>query len=76
MVTSAEIEKQFRAELQALLNKWGAEIEARDYWQGYAECGEDVRMTAVIGAVYDGDRIMLRPDVEINLGGHLRPKVE
>lgn len=48
MKTSKQIEAEFRAELQELLNKYGAEIEAKDYWQGYAECGEDVRMTVTI----------------------------
>lgn len=47
-MTESEAVAEFRAELAALLKKWGAEISARDHWNGYAECGEDVRMTASI----------------------------
>ena len=39
------IKKQFIAELQALLDQYQADLEAKDHWQGYSECGEDVRMT-------------------------------
>lgn len=39
------VQELFLADLQALLKKYGAEITAKDEWTGYAECGEDVRMT-------------------------------
>lgn len=48
MQTKEQIEQEFRSELQSLLDKYGAEIEAKDHYQGYAECGEDVRMTVYI----------------------------
>jgi len=35
----------FIKELQDLLKKYNAEITAADHWTGYAECGQDVRMT-------------------------------
>lgn len=38
--------EEFLKELHALLGKYDVEITAQNHWQGYAECGEDVRMTA------------------------------
>ena len=38
-------EDDFKEELKALLRKYSAIISAADHWQGYAECGSDVRMT-------------------------------
>ena len=35
----------FLVELKSLLSRYEAEIRAEDHWQGYSECGEDVRMT-------------------------------
>lgn len=35
----------FLKELRQLLDKYGAEIAADDHWQGYSECGRDIRMT-------------------------------
>ena len=57
-------EAQFRTELKALLKKWGAKLTAEDHWQGYAECGEDVRITVDLpwpledvdlGSYFDGE---------------------
>lgn len=73
MQTKEQIEQEFRAELQALLDKYGAELEAKDHWQGYAECGEDVRMTVDIPAIYDADHSRLRERTEIDLGNYLWP---
>lgn len=47
-MTEEEAIAAFRADLDALLRKWGADISARDHWTGYSECGEDVRMTVSI----------------------------
>ena len=44
MQTKEQVTHAFKAELQALLDKYGAELEAKDFWQGYAECGEDAAM--------------------------------
>lgn len=72
MTTRAAIEAAFRADLQAVLDKYGAELEAKDYWQGYSECGEDVRMTVFIEAVYDDNHELVNEGVEINLGNWLK----
>jgi hypothetical protein len=73
MQTKQQIEQTFRADLQALLDKYGAELEAKDHFQGYAECGEDVRMTVDIPGVRDRDGKLLREYTEIDLGSHLWP---
>jgi len=39
------IHEIFIKELHSLLGKYDAEISAEDQWTGYAECGQDVRMT-------------------------------
>lgn len=36
--------KEFIAELQLLLKKYDAEITADDFWEGYPEHGQDVRI--------------------------------
>ena len=66
--TSEQIEAEFRRELQALLDKYGADLEAKDHNQGWAECYEDVRMTVDIPAIYDCKVGYIRPWVEIDLG--------
>ncbi len=37
--------EEFLNKLQLLLEEFGAEISADDHYQGYAECGQDIRMT-------------------------------
>ena len=32
-------------DIQLVLEKHGASITASDHWQGYAECGSDIRLT-------------------------------
>ena len=66
MQTKEQIERAFRADLRSLLDKirrgaWP------DHWRGYAECGEDVRMTVTIEGKWDkdGGRCM---NNEIDLG--------
>jgi hypothetical protein len=57
-------EAKFRTELSALLYRFGARLNAEDHWQGYAECGEDVRITVELpwpledvdlGSYFDGE---------------------
>jgi hypothetical protein len=67
-MTSKEVEAAFRADLAALLAKYGAELDAKDHFQGYAECGEDVRMTVTVPAVYSADNELVREWTEIDLG--------
>lgn len=71
--TKQQIEQSFRAELQALLDRYGAEIEAKDHYRGYPECGEDVRMTVVIPGIWDEDGNPVREWTEIDLGEYLSP---
>ena len=72
MKTKEQVESEFRAELQSLLDKYGAELEAKDHWQGYAECGEDVRMTVSIDGIYD-DCEVVQEWTEIDLGSVVYP---
>jgi len=72
MITKKQVEKEFRAELQDILNKWGAEISAEDHFTGYSECGEDIRMTVTIPNIYDKDTCdTIREYAEINLGRYM-----
>ena len=68
MQTADQITQAFKSELQALLDKYGAELSARDMWEGYPECGEDVRMLVDVPAIYDADHNCLREYTEIDLG--------
>ena len=68
MQTKEQITAAFKAEFQALLDKYGAELEAKDHWQGYAECGEDVRMTVTIQGEWDKDGEPVREYTEIDRG--------
>lgn len=72
MMNTKDVELAFRADLQSLLNRYGAELEAKDHYQGYPECGQDIRMTVTIRATYDGDRdLVIEEWTEINLGAYL-----
>jgi hypothetical protein len=73
METKEQISAAFKAELQALLDKYNAELEAKDHWQGYSECGEDVRMIVDIPAIYDSKHNCMREYTEIDLGGYIWP---
>ena len=68
MQTADQITQAFKAELQALLDKYGADLSARDTWEGYPECGEDVRMHVNVPSIYDADHNCLREYTEIDLG--------
>jgi len=79
MQTKADVETAFRAELLALLAKYDAELEAKDHYVGYPECGEDVRMTVTVPAIWDANNDMQREWTEIDLGSWLKadkPNVE
>jgi len=73
MQKKEQVAQAFKAELQALLDKYGAELEAKDFWQGYAECGEDVRMEVTVPAIYDADHNCVREWTDIDLGAHIFP---
>jgi hypothetical protein len=57
----------FLNDLKALLNKYNAEITCADHYQGYPECGEDVRMTVEIPSKYDSGEL-IQEWMEIDLG--------
>lgn len=40
---------KFLKDLLSLLEKYGVEFECNDHWQGYPECGQDVRITVEFG---------------------------
>ena len=65
--------EQFIEELKMLLRKYDADILAKDHYDGYPECGEDIRMTVTIPAIYDGDQ-EIRKFTEIDLGSYLSAK--
>ena len=62
------VEQEFREELNELLKRWGAEIEAEDHYPGYPECGEDIRMTVKIPSLYDEHGNVVRERCEVDLG--------
>ena len=75
--TAREVEIAFRTDLAALLAKYSngadrAEIESEDHFSGYAECGEDIRITASIPSVYDAEGNQIREYTEIDLGRWIR----
>ena len=74
IITAVEIEKSFRAEFQQLLDKYNAEITADDFWTGYAECGQDIRIEVVIDSIYNEDHECIQEFVEFDLGQYHYPK--
>ena len=72
MQTKQQVEAEFKAKLAALLAEYGTEIEAKDYYTGYAECGEDIRMMVYVDGIYDNDGNCLREFTEIDLGNYFK----
>lgn len=71
-MNAKEVEAAFRAELQALLDKWGAELEATNHWGPVMlNAIKDVRMTVTIPSIYK-DYEEVREFVEIDLGDYQR----
>lgn len=64
---SDKIHKLFISELTELLQKYDAKLMAEDHYPGYAECGEDIRITVEfndfqipdldLGQWFDGRRV-------------------
>lgn len=71
MKRKAQVEQDFRNDLNALLDKYRAEIEASDHWTGYAECGSDIRMIVSIPALFDCEHNCTREAAEVDLGQYL-----
>lgn len=68
--SAKDIEATFREELTALLSRWKASLEVENHWTGYAECGEDIRLTAFLEGICD-EGVERRPSVSIDLGRSL-----
>lgn len=60
-------EKQFYAELKSLLQKYDVEISANDEYQGYPECGEDIRIVAYSPSKFEGFE-MVHDMIDIDFG--------
>ena len=74
MKTSKEIEKEFKADLSALLKKYNAVIEAEDEYQGYSECGEDIQISVWIDPVYESDGNTVSESSYFKLGRYITDK--
>ena len=67
--TVTDQDREFRAELAALLRKFNATIEIDDHFKGFAECGRELRATVTIEGIYEGDNT--RPQVDFDLGTYI-----
>lgn len=72
MIPSSTIRDEFLHRLGELFREYGADLTAEDHWTGYAECGEDIRMTICIPSVYRGADC-IREYTEIDLGASFSP---
>lgn len=68
--TTAVVEAAFRAELAALLAKWGAVIEVDDHYKGFAECGSDLRATVTIEGRFENNEVV-RPFTTFDLSKYI-----
>ena len=70
MKTEQQIKEEFINKLKALLAEYGegAEIECKDYWKGYTECCEDVRMILTIPAKFDAEGELIQEYCKVILG--------
>ena len=68
-----QVKAAFMEDFDKLLKIWGAEIQAKDHYTGYPECGEDIRMTISIPAIYE-DFTAKREQTDIDLGFCHYPK--
>jgi hypothetical protein len=69
-MTASEVQAAFTAELQALLDKWDAELFAFDYYI----YGEDIRMEITIPAILDGKRQIEREYTCFDIGNIMSAK--
>jgi hypothetical protein len=68
MNTEDEIEKTFKYELQELLDKYGADLEAKSPYVGKNQ------MILTIPAVYDKAHNCTQKQIEIDLGAYIWAK--
>lgn len=59
-----QLNEVFKKELQELLNKYNAQIYAKDEYMGYPECGEDIHIYIEGKATPDYE-----PFLMVDLGG-------
>jgi hypothetical protein len=73
MQTKEQVTQAFTDELQALLDKYGADVTAKDVWPGYEECGEDIRIVVTVPEIYDADHNCVRERTIIDFGDYILP---
>ena len=71
MQISDQVEKKFRKELNSLLRKWGAQVDAIDVYSGYPENGQDIRIIVTVPALYNNEGSTERELAEIDLGKYI-----
>jgi hypothetical protein len=76
MKSSNQIKIEFLTDLKELLakykgNNYSCEITAEDHFSGYAECGEDIKMTVTIPSIYEENGNQLREWIELDLGRYI-----
>lgn len=74
-MTEEKIRDEFITKLKTLLHEYDAVLSAKDHYQGYPECGEDVRMTVDIDGIYSEDGDIIRPYMDIDLGAYIDGKL-
>lgn len=74
MKTSEQIKIEFETALKQLLKSFNnADMQADDHYSGYPECGEDIKITVTIPAVYDENHNCISEFTEIDLGKYISP---
>lgn len=63
--------KLFAIELQSLLKKYNVDLSAEDEWEGYSECGQDIRIRAYSPVVYDKDGDCIWQQINIDFGRYI-----
>ena len=59
---------KFRRDLQRVLDKHDAELEIKDHWGGYSECGQDIKALIYIDQKWDDDGNTTREPLEFDIG--------
>lgn len=72
---SEDVERLFMAEFMSLLDRYEAEIDARDHYEGYPGIGQDVRMTLSIPWICDKSGDTVQAGVDVDLGSWVDAEV-
>jgi len=70
MKRKKQIEDEFKAEFQALVDKYKAEIQIKDFFDGYAECGEDIKCIVMIDGAWTKEGDCISEYCEFDLGAY------